>query len=76
LVTKRKQAFVASGESYDFVRKNRADDDDLIMFKKPARLTLTGTSMANRPPLSSFISPAEMVAIYFKARLRAYSTRD
>ena len=36
LVTKRKQAFVASGESYDLVRKNRADDDDLIMFKKPA----------------------------------------
>src|SRR6266404_5143671 len=31
-----KQVFIASGESYNFVGKNRAGDDDLIVIKKPA----------------------------------------
>ena len=32
----RKQVFVTPGKPNHFVRKNRADDDDLIILKEPA----------------------------------------
>jgi hypothetical protein len=54
----RKEIFVSAGEPDDLMRKNRSDNDDLVVVED-APVDFTATFMENSPPDNSWISSAE-----------------